>query len=242
MNELVRVDNVSMMFNMSVEKCEHFKEYIIKKIKNQLKYHEFWALKDISFEIKKGESVGIIGLNGSGKSTLLKLIAGVIKPTKGSIKVSGSISPLIELGAGFDPELSARENIYLNGSMLGFSRKEISSSYKEIIEFAELEEFQDVAIKNFSSGMIARLGFSIATIRQPDLLIVDEILAVGDFKFQEKCQKRMASMIDSGTTLLFVSHSIDQVMEICHKAIWLEHGKLIEVGDSIDVCDRYRNR
>lgn len=240
MNEMVvEVKNVSMMFNISREKCEHLKEYIIKRLKNQLSYEVFWALNDVSFSVKRGESLGIVGLNGSGKSTLLKIIAGVIKPTEGSVKVKGSISPLIELGAGFDMELSAKENVYLNGSILGYKRSEIDEYYDEIISFAELEEFQNVPIKNFSSGMIARLGFSISTIRTPSLLIVDEILGVGDYKFQQKCEEKMDKMLREGTTLIFVSHSAEQVKKVCKNVLWLEHGKMMDYGESTSICDKY---
>ncbi|PPK83533.1 ABC-2 type transport system ATP-binding protein [Lacrimispora xylanisolvens] len=237
---IIDVSGISMMFNLSNEKIDNIKEYVIKFLKRELMFNEFWALKDVSFSIKKGESVGLVGLNGSGKSTMLKVIAGVMKPTKGKVLVNGTIAPLIELGAGFDTDLSARENIYLNGAMLGFSKKQMNEKFNEIMDFAELWEFVDVAIKNFSSGMLARLGFSIATASRPDILIVDEILAVGDYKFQQKCEERINKMIEDGTTIVMVSHSIDQVKRICKKAVWLESGKVRMYGDADYVCQEYQ--
>lgn len=202
-------------------------------------FEEFWALQNISFEIPKGEAVGIVGLNGSGKSTLLKTIAKVLKPTKGSVDVSGTIAPLIELGAGFDSNLSARENIFLNGAVLGYNRAQMREKFESIMDFAELWDFVDVPIKNFSSGMVARLGFSIATSNIPDILIVDEILGVGDFKFQKKCEERMGKIIDHGATIVFVSHSIEQVQQVCSRAIWLEKGRLVMDGPVEEVCNKY---
>lgn len=238
-NHVIELEHVSMMFNKSSEKVDNIKEYIIKFLKRELRFEEFWALKDVNIKIEKGEAVAFIGLNGSGKSTLLKNIAGVLKPTKGDIKVYGSVAPLIELGAGFDPDLSARENVYLNGAVLGYDRKSMDELFRGIIDFAELWEFVDVPIKNFSSGMQARLGFAIATAVIPKILIVDEVLGVGDYKFQQKCHKRMSEIIDSGATVLFVSHDVDQVKEICTRAIWLEKGKVIMDGEVNEVCDRY---
>lgn len=237
---IVNVENVSMKFNLSSEKVDNFKEYFIKRIKKDLKYDEFWALKGINFSMQKGESVALIGFNGCGKSTLLKTIAGVLKPTKGSVSVSGSIAPLIELGAGFDIDLTARENTFLNGAMLGYSRAQMEGFYEGIVEFSELQEFMNVPIKNFSSGMLARLGFAIATIGQPDLLIVDEVLSVGDFRFQEKCEQRIQRMMKEKTSVLFVSHSIEQVQKICDRAIWIEHGCIREDGPSKLVGDKYK--
>jgi ABC-2 type transport system ATP-binding protein len=236
---MVKVDHVSMRFNLASERVDSLKEYIIKTLKRQISYNEFWALKDISFEVHRGESVGLIGLNGSGKSTMLKIIAGVLKPTKGEVHVFGSMAPLIELGAGFDFDLTARENVFLNGSILGHTRSEMEQYYEDIVEFSELGQFMDVPVKNFSSGMVSRLAFGIATIGQPDLLIVDEVLSVGDFRFQEKCEARIRNMLDSGTTLLFVSHSIGQVKSLCSKVVWLEKGDLRAVGDSGIYCDEY---
>lgn len=239
MSTVVRVNDVSMMFNLSSEKIDSIKEYFVKAMRHELHFQEFWALKNVSFELEKGDSIGIIGLNGSGKSTLLKIVSGILKPTKGSVETVGSIAPLIELGAGFDANLSARENIYLNGAILGYDRKYMDSRFDEIIEFAELQDFVDTAIKNFSSGMVARLGFAIATMNIPDILIIDEILAVGDYKFQEKSFDRMKKMIGSGATVVFVSHSIEQVKQICKKALWLEHGHVRMLGDAETVCGQY---
>lgn len=237
--KMIEVENLSIKFNKSTERVDNIKEYIIRKIKGQMKYEEFWALGGVSFSICKGETVGIIGLNGSGKSTLLKVIAGVLKPANGIVCVHGSVAPLIELGAGFDPDLSARENIFLNGAVLGHSRKEMQTLFEEIVEFSELRDFLDVPVKNFSSGMQARLGFSIATAVIPDVLIVDEVLGVGDHKFQKKCYRRMQKIISSGATVLFVSHSIEQVKEICSRAIWIERGKIVMDGEVNEVCDNY---
>lgn len=237
---VVKVENVSMMFNMSQEKVDNIKEYVIKMIKHELMFHEFWALKNVSFELERGDSLGIVGLNGSGKSTLLKLVAGVLKPTQGKITTIGSIAPLIELGAGFDDDLSAEENILLNGSILGYSREYMMSKYNDIIQFAELEGFTNTALKNFSSGMKARLGFAIATMNIPDILILDEVLAVGDFKFQEKSFARTQEIMKAGTTVLFVSHSINQVKKICNKVLWLDHGQTVMFGDAETVCSAYQ--
>ena len=238
---MVKVDNVSMKFNLSSEKFDSFKEYVIKSIKNQVSFEEFWALKNVSFEVLKGEALGLIGLNGSGKSTMLKTIAGVLKPTEGTVTVYGTVAPLIELGAGFDMDLTARENVFLNGALLGHSRKEMEEYYEDIVSFSELRDFMDVPVKNFSSGMVSRLGFAIATIGTPDILIVDEVLAVGDFRFQEKCEERIQDMVRKGTTILFVSHSIQQVKKICNKIAWLEKGKLKRFGDAQTICSEYEN-
>lgn len=237
--KIIEVNNVSMMFNKSKERIDNVKEYFIRFIKRQIMIEEFWALKNVSFDVKKGEFLGIIGLNGSGKSTLLKLISGVMKPTNGNINVKGTIAPLIELGAGFDMNLSARENVFLNGAVLGFSRKEMQKKFEWIIDFAELWDFVDSPIKNYSSGMIARLGFSIATASNPDILIVDEILGVGDFKFQQKCHRRMNEIIESGATVLFVSHSINQIKELCSRVVWLNNGELVDIGDTQRICEKY---
>lgn len=241
MENVIEVDNVSMVFRMTTEKINGLKEYVIKAMKRQVHYQEFRALNDVSFSVGKGEVMGIIGLNGSGKSTILKIVAGIIKPTAGSVKVNGVISPLIELGAGFDFELTARENVYLNGSVLGFSHSEMDAKMQDIIEFSELHDFMDTPIKNFSSGMVARLGFSIATSVTPEILIVDEILGVGDFLFQQKCEKRINAMMSGGTTVLFVSHSIDQVERICDRVVWLDHGNVRAIGNVGEVCGEYRN-
>ncbi|AIQ43949.1 ABC transporter ATP-binding protein [Paenibacillus sp. FSL R5-0912] len=236
---IVDVSNVSMRFNMTSEKITTLKEYLIKKFKRQISYTEFWALRDVSFKIDKGEIFGVLGLNGAGKSTLLKVIAGVLKPTHGRVEVYGRMAPLIELGAGFDAELTARENIFLNGAVLGYAKKEMKALFDEIVNFSELEEFIDVPIKNFSSGMYARLGFSIATAITPDVLIVDEILSVGDFKFQEKCEIKIKEMVRKGTTVILVSHSIDQIRTLCSKGVIIEKGKVISSGDISEICDYY---
>ncbi|MCI8441398.1 MAG: ABC transporter ATP-binding protein [Provencibacterium sp.] len=230
-----------MHFNMSRERVEHLKEYFIKLLKHELFYEEFAALKEISLEIEKGDVFGIVGLNGSGKSTLLKVIAGVLRPTAGTVRVQGSIAPLIELGAGFDMDLTARENIFLNGAVLGFSRAQMRERYEEILEFSELQAFSDVPLKNFSSGMVARVGFAIATITRPDILIIDEILAVGDFRFQEKCERRIREMMSGGTTVILVSHSIEQIERLCSRVLWLEKGRSRMLGSMREVCEAYKN-
>ena len=221
---IIEVKNVSMRFNLATEKTDTIKEYVVKLLKHQLMFNEFYALKNVSLTVNKGEAVALIGANGSGKSTLLKCIAGVLYPTVGSIEVRGSIAPLIELGAGFDMDLTARENIYLNGAVFGHDRAFMDKHFKSIVDFAELWEFIDVPVKNFSSGMVARLGFSIATEVHADILVVHEILSVGDYRFQEKCKERMNDMLKGGTTLIFVSHSEEQVKNLCQKAVWLDHG------------------
>ena len=238
--EIIKVENVSMRFNLAEEKTDTMKEYFLKMIKGKLHFTEFYALKNVSFTIQRGESVALIGRNGSGKSTMLKVIAGVLTASKGDVSVSGSIAPLIELGAGFDMDLTARENIYLNGAVMGHNRKFMDENFQEILEFSELQDFIDVPLKNYSSGMVARLGFAIATQVQADILVVDEILAVGDFKFQQKCKERMKHLMGKGTTVLFVSHSDDQVKEICQRAIWLSHGEVMADGPAAEVCDQYR--
>lgn len=237
--KMIVVDNVSMRFSLASERLDSFKEYVIKTIKQQVSYDEFWALTDVSFEVGQGDALGLIGLNGCGKSTMLKVIAGVLKPTKGSVQVYGSVAPLIELGAGFDMDLTARENVFLNGALLGHSRKEMLTYYDDIVSFSELHDFMDTPVKNFSSGMMSRLAFAIATIGTPDILIVDEVLSVGDFRFQEKCEARIQNMIDKGTTILFVSHSIAQVKKLCNKVVWLEKGHVRRYGDAAEICDEY---
>ena len=233
------VDNVSMKFNLSKEKVDSLKDYIIKSIKKEIKYNEFWALQNVSFTVEKGDRVGILGLNGAGKSTLLKVIAGVFKPTEGSVTKHGKMVPLLELGAGFDPQYTGKENIYLYGAMLGYSKEFIDEKYDEIVKFSELKDFIDVPIKNYSSGMKSRLGFSIATVVSPKILILDEVLSVGDAKFRKKSEKKVLSMFDSGVTVLFVSHSLAQVKRICNKAMILEKGKLIAYGDIDEISEQY---
>ena len=235
----IEVDNVSMKFNLSKEKVDSLKDYVIKILKKDIHYNEFWALKNISFTVEKGDRVGILGLNGAGKSTLLKVISGVFKPTEGTVNKSGKIVPLLELGAGFDPQYTGTENIFLYGAMLGYSKKFIQEKYDEIVKFSELEKFMDVPVKNYSSGMKSRLGFSIATVVEPKILILDEVLSVGDAKFRKKSENKIMSMFDSGVTVLFVSHSLDQVKRLCNKAMILEKGKLIAYGDIDPISEQY---
>ena len=236
---MIEVENVSMRFNLGIEKGFSLKQWFVdvgrgkKKVKN-----EFWALTDVDFKVKRGEVIGFIGTNGAGKSTLLKIVAGVMKPTKGEVKAYGNICPMIELGAGFDPQLTARENIYLNGAIMGYSKELIDSKFQQIVDFSELHDFLEVPVQNFSSGMIARLAFSVATIVEPEILIVDEILSVGDIAFQAKSEEKMLSMISGGTTVLFVSHSIEQIRKMCDTVVWLDHGVVQKIGGK-EVCDDY---
>ena len=233
----IEVNDVTMIFNMASEQLNNLKEYFIKLMKHELFFTEFRALKNISFKVKPGEVVGLVGTNGSGKSTMLKIIAGVLEASEGECIVRGNIAPLIELGAGFDLELTARENIYLNGALLGYTEEFIDAHFQEIVEFAELPDFVDMPMKNFSSGMVARIAFAIATITEPDILIVDETLSVGDVFFQEKCEKRIH---DGQVTVLFVSHAMDQVERICQRAVWIEKGDLRMDGPVDEVCKAYR--
>ncbi len=237
--EIIKVEKAGVRFNLASEHINGLKEYIIKFIKGELIFQEFWALRDISLTVKKGEAWGILGVNGSGKSTLLKLICQILKPAEGTVWVNGTIAPLIELGAGIDGELTARENIYLNGAILGHSKNFMQEHFDEIVDFSELHQFLDTPVKNFSSGMAARLGFSIATVIQPDILIVDEILSVGDIAFQRKCEDRMQHMLENGATLLYVSHSIDAIKSLCTNAIWLDHGSMIASGPVEEVSEKY---
>ena len=239
---MIELKNVTMKFNLGIEKKfsikKEFVNFFNPKYKKQKKEY-FCALDDISFNVKKGEVVGLIGSNGAGKSTLLKIVSGVMKPTKGKVQVNGAISPMIELGAGFDMELTARENIYLNGAILGYSKSFIDNKFEDIVEFSELRDFLDVPIKNFSSGMTAKLAFSIATVVDPEVLIVDEILSVGDIKFQEKSKKKMLDMIKGGTTVLYVSHTLQSIKDLCDKVVWIEHGKMVKMGPAEEICDEY---
>lgn len=240
MNDIaIDVNNVTIRFNLASEKIDNLKEYFVKLVKRELLFQEFLAVKNASFRVKRGEAWALVGSNGSGKSTLLKAICGILKPYEGEVIVNGTVSPLLELGAGFDMNLTARENIFLNGTVLGHSKKYMEEHFDEIVAFAELEKFLDSPVKNFSSGMRARLGFAVATIVKPDILIVDEILAVGDYAFQQKCLKRMDEMMSGGTTLLFVSHSIDQVRKLCNHAVWINQGVIQKVGEVNEVCDAY---
>lgn len=236
---IIDVDHVTIRFNLASEKIDNLKEYFIKLVTKKLMFQEFLAVKDVSFQVRQGEAWGLIGTNGSGKSTLLKAISGILKPYKGSITVDGFIAPLIELGAGFDQEMTARENIFLNGCVLGHTEQFMKEHFDEIVDFADLHDFLDSPLKNFSSGMRARLGFSIATMVKPEILIVDEILSVGDYKFREKCAKRMEEMLSGGTTLLYVSHNISEVRRLCDHALWIDKGVQKMQGDVTTVCDAY---
>ena len=241
-NTVIKADNLGIKYNLSEQKVDDFKDYIIKAVKGELNYNEFWALKNVSFEIEAGDHVGILGLNGAGKSTLLKAIAGVLKPTEGTVQTKGKIVPLLELGAGFDRQYTGAENIYLYGAVLGYSRKFINSKFNEIVEFSELEDFINVPVKNYSSGMKSRLGFAIATTVQADILILDEVLAVGDAKFRKKCEAKIKEMFADGTTVLFVSHNLSQVKKLCDKALLLEHGRVAAYGDTERIARVYEKR
>lgn len=241
-NIALKVDNVGVRFNMSTEKIDSLKEYAIKIFRRELKYNDFWALREVSFEVEKGQRVGILGLNGAGKSTLLKIIAGVLKATEGKITKNGNIVPLLELGAGFDPQYTGAENIYLYGAVLGYSKAFIQEKFDEIVEFSELGDFINVPLKNYSSGMKARLGFSIATVVEPEILILDEVLSVGDAQFRKKSEKKIKDMFDKKITVLFVSHSLAQVRSLCDHAIILEHGRIVAQGESKKVCDLYEQK
>ncbi len=239
---IVEVDHVGMIFNIASERLDSLKEYFLKIVKHELVFKEFKALDDITFTVRRGDVFGLVGTNGSGKSTMLKIVAGVLEPSSGSCTVKGTIAPLIELGAGFDMELTARENIYLNGALLGYSRKFIDQHFDEIVDFAELWDFLDMPLKNYSSGMVARIAFSIATATRPDLLIVDETLSVGDFLFQRKCEERISSLInDDNVTVMIVSHDTGQIERLCKRAVWIEKGKMRMLGDAAEVCAAYRN-
>ena len=240
---MIVVDNVSMRFNLGIEKGFSLKQWFVDVFSGKKKAppKDFWALTDVAFNVKKGEVVGFLGSNGAGKSTLLKIVAGVMKPTKGEVRSFGNICPMIELGAGFDPQLTARENIYLNGAIMGYSKELIDSKFQEIVDFSELHDFLEVPVQNFSSGMVARLAFSVATIVEPEILIVDEILSVGDIAFQVKSMEKMLSMIGGGTTVLFVSHSVEQIQKMCDTVVWLDHGKVVKIGGK-ELCDEYKNK
>ncbi len=236
---IIRANDISMRYLMTYDRIQSIKEYIVQMLRGKIKYEEFWALKNVSFEVERGEVVGIIGHNGAGKSTLLKVISGILKPTGGELEVHGNVVPMLELGSGFDHDLTGRENIFLNGSILGYSEKYLKEKYDQIVEFSELGKFIDVPIRNYSSGMLMRLAFSIATVVQPEILIVDEILAVGDAAFQEKSKARMLELMSGGTTVLFVSHSLEQIREMCDRVIWLEHGQIKAIGATKEICDAY---
>ncbi len=238
----IKVEHASVRFNMASEKVTDLKEYVVKLIKHELLFQEFFALKNISFSIRQGESWALVGPNGAGKSTLLKLICRILTPYEGKVWVNGSIAPMIELGAGFDPNLTAEENIFINGAILGHNRAFMREHYEEIVDFAELHKFMGMPIKNYSSGMRARLGFAVATMVKPDILVVDEVLAVGDAAFQKKCMDRMHEMLEGGTTLLFVSHSNKAVRSMCKNALWLDHGEIRMIGSADEVCDAYERQ
>lgn len=236
---MIEVKNLSMKYRLSNDKIMSLKEYIVSFVSGKLKFREFWALQDVSFTVNRGEVLGIIGQNGAGKSTLLKVVSGIMKPTNGSVLVNGNIVPMLELGSGFDYDLTGRENIFLNGAILGYNKVFLTEKYEEILEYSELGQFINLPLRNYSSGMVVRLAFSIATVVKPDILIVDEILAVGDAAFQKKSHERMRELMSNGTTVLFVSHVMDQVREICDRVLWLEKGKIMMIGDTNDVCRSY---
>ncbi len=239
MEPIIEVNDVSMRFRMDNDRISSFKEFAIAKLTGKLEYKEFEALKHVSFDVQRGEVVGLIGHNGAGKSTMLKVISGILKPTEGSVTVRGNIAPMLELGSGFDFDMTGRENIFLNGAILGYSKEFLESKYQEIVDFSEIGQFMDMPLRNYSSGMIARLAFSVATVVAPEVLIVDEVLAVGDADFQEKSRRRMMELMSGGTTVLFVSHQIKQIRDMCSRVVWLEHGEVKLFGDTEEVCDAY---
>ena len=236
---IVRLQDISLKFNIDVNRATSLKEFCVRFLKRDLRRDEFWALKHISFEVKKGDVIGIIGHNGAGKSTLLKVISGIMKPTEGIVETNGNIVPMLELGSGFDMELTGRENIFLNGAILGYSEAFLKDKCQEIIDFSELGSFIEAPIRTYSSGMLARLAFSVACVVEPEILIVDEILSVGDADFQEKCRNRMMELMTGGTTVFFVSHSLEQIREMCNKVLWLEHGEVQAFGEAEEICERY---
>ncbi|MBR2926176.1 MAG: ABC transporter ATP-binding protein [Clostridia bacterium] len=236
---MIKAENITVCYRMSHDRIRSIKEYLVALVKGKIKYEEFYALNDVSFEIKKGEVIGIIGNNGAGKSTLLKVISGILRPTKGTVSLQGNVVPMLELGSGFDYDLTGRENVFLNGAILGYSEEYLKEKYDEIVAFSELGDFIESPVRNYSSGMVMRLAFSIASMVNPDILIVDEILAVGDMEFQEKSYARMMELMSHGTTVLLVSHNLDQVRDRCDRVIWLEHGNVVAIGETQEICDRY---
>lgn len=239
MEPIIEVNDVSMRFRMANDRITSIKEFAIAKVTGKLKYNEFEALKHVRFDVQRGEVVGLIGHNGAGKSTMLKVISGILKPTEGSVTVRGNIAPMLELGSGFDFDMTGRENIFLNGAILGYSKEFLESKYQDIVDFSEIGQFMDMPLRNYSSGMIARLAFSIATVVVPEVLIVDEVLSVGDADFQEKSRRRMMELMSGGTTVLFVSHSLQQIRQMCTRVVWLEHGEVQKIGNTAEVCDEY---
>lgn len=239
---VIHAENISMRYLMTYDRIKSIKEYLVQMVQGKIKYEEFWALKNVSFDVQKGEVLGIIGHNGAGKSTLLKVISGILKPTGGILEVHGNVVPMLELGSGFDYDLTGRENIFLNGAILGYSEQYLKEKYDEIVMFSELGKFIDIPIRNYSSGMLMRLAFSVATVVKPEILIVDEILAVGDADFQEKSKARMLELMSGGATVLFVSHSLEQIREMCGRVLWLEHGEVKMIGNTDDVCDLYEGK
>ncbi len=237
---IIEAEHISVVYKLTKNRVMSIKEYVVSILSHKLQYEEFRALNDVSITVEKGEVIGIVGRNGAGKSTLLKVISGILKPTNGKVTVYGNIVPMLELGSGFDPELSGRENIFLNGAILGYNRPFLESKYQEILEFSELHEFIDQPIRTYSSGMLMRLAFSIATVVQPEILIVDEILAVGDAAFQEKSNRRMMELLGGGTTVLLVSHDINQIERLCDRVMWLDHGTVKMIGDCKEVCEKYK--
>lgn len=240
-NTMIRVSDVTMRFRMNNDKILSLKEFVTTALRGKLQYSTFTALEHVSFEVQKGETIGLIGRNGAGKSTLLKIISGIMKPTEGSVECRGNVVPMLELGSGFDMDLSGRENVYLNGAILGYTKPFLDAKFQEILDFSELGDFINIPIRNYSSGMLARLAFSIAAVVKPEILIVDEILAVGDAQFQEKSKRRMMELMGGGTTVLLVSHDIEQVKELCRRVVWLEHGRVRMVGATEEVCNAYKS-
>lgn len=242
MEPIIEVKDVSMRFRMANDRINSIKEFAIAKLTGKLQYNEFEALRHVSFDVRRGEVVGLIGHNGAGKSTMLKVISGILKPTEGSVVVRGNVAPMLELGSGFDFDMTGRENIFLNGAILGYSKSFLESKYQEIVDFSEIGQFMDMPLRNYSSGMIARLAFSVATVVVPEVLIVDEVLAVGDADFQEKSRRRMMELMSGGTTVLFVSHQIKQIRDMCNRVAWIEHGELQEFGNAVEICDLYARK
>lgn len=239
---MIQAENISICYKISYDRIKSIKEYVVQLIRGKIRYEEFWALRNVSFRVEKGSVLGIIGHNGAGKSTLLKIISGILKPTTGTVQVRGTVVPMLELGSGFDYDLTGRENIFLNGAILGYSESFLKEKYREIVDFSELGRFIEVPLRNYSSGMVMRLAFSIAAVVDPDVLIVDEILAVGDAEFQAKSRRRMMELMGGGTTVLFVSHSLDQIREMCDQVLWLDHGEIRMLGDPQTVCDAYQEK